>query len=109
MSDQMKLFLQSYLEWADTDASGCFPVKYLPEDGLCANTHPWLQYAGFVEPALSNEYDVMREELRKLFVASDLDIGYPFDDYIFEMERRAYSHHRNPTRLEWIRQQLSEA
>ena len=106
MSDLLRAFLTEWLRWAEDgeekDAEevhptmGNSPAHY----GLCAN---WSCYVDTV-----CRLDGQRNELGKLFEASGLDPNYPFGQEEYEKYSDADAQHEDPSRLAWVKEQLSK-
>ena len=97
MSELMRAYLKSWLEWAEGEAKEGAP--YTRCYGLCANRRGFARFP--------NDRAALLDELQSLFHRDRLNTDYPFgiDDYEI---RTTYSvQHRCEVRLAWVRSKLA--
>ncbi|MFM2472398.1 hypothetical protein [Burkholderia cenocepacia] len=98
MSKEMREFLDAYLAWVEAGAPQGKPFER--SYGLCSNI------ANHV--ASFSAFTQIDSELPELFAASGLEPNYPFGGFaVYWDDHHNGAHHRNPSRIAWVREQLN--
>lgn len=112
MSEYLKDFLQSYLDWVilgapetEMDNQNNFNRAY----GLCDNLNDYLWNVQETKECLTRrEIWELRDDFEELFIEDGLNSSYPFGEDDFHIESELRTHHMNPNRINWIRKQLEK-
>lgn len=102
MESHLKQYLTDYLAWAEGGESR---TAFDDNVALCGNIAPWVtrNILGAEQwDAWTDIVDDLANELR----IDGLNTYYPFGEEVYHTERFNKSHHKNPARLEWIRQTI---
>lgn len=98
MSEDLKNFLQEWLEWAEGRNE---KAQFSAGAGLCHNYFKWCLAEKV--PNLSSR----KHEVTDILVKDGLDQHYPFGGFhTYDNERFWKTMHKNPERLAWVRKQL---
>lgn len=104
MSSHLKQYLTDYLNWAEADAPP--HDAFSPFHPLCGNARFWVRKENRITLGGEIDTEQMVDELQYMFDSDGLDIWYPFGEEKYFFECHSASHHRNPVRIEWVRQTI---
>jgi hypothetical protein len=103
MSDLLKRFLQSWIDWIDAGAPQGEPFSR--NTGLCANVYDWTIECDLDIDAITK---ILRE-LRKTFRADNLHPMTPFGgNVVYLKETETATQHLNAERLAWVRSKVKQ-
>jgi hypothetical protein len=99
MSDLMRAFLQSWLDWVIDGAPAYAP--YSRANGLCESRRDF--------PPCIQSREVryaLGDELSDMFNADELDEVYPFGEAAYDTACFTKTQHQDETRLRWVCEKL---
>lgn len=107
MSELLKAFYLAYAAWLD-DGAPQMDTVFDRCAGLCSNLS-W--FAGSKSTNFKVTH-VAEDQLRSQFMQEGLDVDYPFNDQEhssdYWVESNSKTHHRNPKRIAWVRNQVKK-
>lgn len=99
--EDLRQFLKAWLEWAES--GGGASKVFSRYQGLCNCATDWV----FSRPV--HRKPQLLSELRKLFIAQNLNPDFPFGGRaVFSIESVTGGMHLNPERLAWVRSFLCQ-
>lgn len=105
MSNAMRIFLEAYLVFADSDGE-YNPYNFDTCLGLCSNSITFLENS-------TEDYGLecghaLMDELHQMLAASGLDTDYPFGEAAYDDAVTYSNQHQHTPRIEWIKEQLDD-